>query len=367
MGEHAAVYGEPALVAAVGRTLTATFEPATLKTGAETGSSGAAASAEPSVELSIPALDLHRRRPWREVTDYARAAAGAWERWSQDPSPESFRHVLGDDPGHVAWVALGTAALEVEELPASLQVRVESQLPIGSGFGSSAAAAVALVAGALAAWDREVPLQRLEELALDVERRQHGRPSGVDTGTVLRGEVLWAQRREGKLQLERLRRPATAQDPLRRIAVCDSGPPVEATGTVVAAVRRLRDQDPEAFAQRLTKMSQQTHRLREALTSEDTTSEDTPAATDLRPLFQLFQSELENLRVVPSATQQKIRRVEAQGGAAKISGAGCLRGPGAGSVLVYHPRSDPAELARHAGLEPLDMALGAPGLQIIPT
>ena len=71
---------------------------------------------------------------------------------------------------------------------------------------------------------------------------------------------------------------------------------------------------------------------------------------------------LEDLGVVPEEVRSVVRRVEGEGGAAKISGAGSLSGPGAGSLLVYHP--DPERVARWEFLRPFPfypVHLGAPG------
>jgi mevalonate kinase len=59
-----------------------------------------------------------------------------------------------------------------------------------------------------------------------------------------------------------------------------------------------------------------------------------------------------------------VRQVEAAGGAAKVSGAGSLAGPGAGSLLVYHP--DPGLIAGWDFLRPFrcyPVHLGAAGFR----
>jgi mevalonate kinase len=50
------------------------------------------------------------------------------------------------------------------------------------------------------------------------------------------------------------------------------------------------------------------------------------------------------LGVVPGAVQRLIQQIEVLGGAAKISGAGSIRGEAAGLVLAWLPGSDPAAL-----------------------
>ena len=76
-----------------------------------------------------------------------------------------------------------------------------------------------------------------------------------------------------------------------------------------------------------------------------------------------FEACLEEFGVVPEPVRRIVRQVEERGGAAKISGAGSLAGPGAGSLLVYHPR--PEDIAGWDFLRPLtalDLWLGAPGV-----
>lgn len=245
--------------------------------------------------------------------------------------------------------------VETDGLP-GLSLRIDSDLPVGSGFGSSAATAVAVIAGFLAFRGAPLDLLRIEELALEVERRQHGLPSGVDSATVLFGGLLWARKlAAGGLATERL---AATSPLLRLLRVYDTGTPAESTGAVVAAVRACRDRDPAAHERLLDRIEAATSGLRAQLAQP---AEDVAVTVEL---IRECQACLEELGVVPGEVRALVRSVEAEGGAAKISGAGSLSGPRAGSILVYHPEAD--RIAAWPFLQPLtfhSVHLGADGLR----
>jgi mevalonate kinase len=344
MGEHAVVYGRPALVAAVDRRLTVSLAPVS-------------SAAPTSLRLEIPDLGFLADTAWPAVREYARQARERWERYAGEPSPERFGALRGDDPLHVVKVALGEALGSLgEEAPGAGRLRIASDLPVGSGFGSSAAAAVGVIAAYLA-W-RAAPLdaERIERLAREVERRQHGLPSGVDAAAVLRGGILWARKAGEGLESEAVEPRSPL---LSRLRVFDTGTPPESTGAVVAAVRSRRDRDPGRHERLLARIEAATRALRAELTRA---AEDPPRIVEL---FRECEACLEELGVVPEPVRAVVRRIEAEGGAAKISGAGSLAGPGAGSLLVYH--ADAERLSGRPYLLPFRayaVHLGAPGLRL---
>jgi mevalonate kinase len=213
------------------------------------------------------------------------------------------------------------------------------------------------VAGVLAYAGVPHDLATLDRLAFEVERRQHGLPSGIDHLAVLRGGVLWAtQRGPGTFAVEPLTLPEAA---LSRVHVLHTGTPAESTGAVVAAVRGRLQADPARYEPVLGRMAQATARLRERLAATD----GEPAAL-LAPIRD-YERGLEELGVVPEAVRRIVRQVEAAGGAAKVSGAGALSGSGAGCLLVYHP--SPPRVDEWSFLQPLrryDVPLGVEGLRM---
>jgi mevalonate kinase len=190
---------------------------------------------------------------------------------------------------------------------------------------------------------------------LEVERRQHGRPSGVDHRTILRGGVQWAERDEGgELRCQTLALAPGALAPLR---VFHTGTPAESTGRMVEAVRERFAGESGRLEAILDRMGEKVVGLRRALTAG-------PDPERIRALVSAYQRDLEALGVVPEAVRRTVRAIEATGAAAKVSGAGGLRGPEAGSLLAYDPEGVLEGAECVAGLERFDAELGVEGLEI---
>ena len=171
---------------------------------------------------------------------------------------------------------------------------------------------------------------------------------------VLRGGALWCRRSEnGTLLCEDLP-PGTPLDAFR---LFQSGAPHETTGEMVEAVRGLHGRDPVRVREAFATIEAATRDGRAALVGND------PKA--LVAIVRRAEAALETLDVVPEGVRASIRAIEAEGGAAKISGAGGRGGSGAGLVLVVHP--DPAWHARFtppAGWLAHNVRLGAEGLRM---
>jgi len=368
MGEHAVVYGRPALVTAIDLRLAAHIavreEEAVREEGAvreeeaigETGAMGEEGTPAAS-RIELPELGLVEEVSWQELRTCGEKARELWHEYQRRPSPETFRRVRWEDPAYVVKVALGEALAQLPENPSRpFTLRVDSELPVGAGFGSSAATAVAVIDAFLTWAGVRADAHEIFRLSLEVERRQHGQPSGVDNAAVLNGGLIWARKDiGGGVQIETLEAHSPLLEALR---VFSSGTPAESTGAVVAAVRSRIDADPLRFEDLFDRMERATWGLRQELAR----GRENPLR--VIALVRQYEACLEELGVVPEATRALIREVEARGGAAKISGAGALTGTGAGSLLVYHPSPDEVDtwdflqaLPRYA------MRLGAAGVR----
>ena len=317
-GEHAAVYGHAALVTALDHRMTVRAStPSDVPLGA--------------LRLEIPSMGITR----------------------------TISRISGNEivkgPGDLAILAVAIAAAELKPAAAGFHVRIESRIPAGAGFGSSAALAVAVIAACRRAGNADVALEEIARLAFLVEQRQHERASGVDVQAVLRGGTLWCLRPPGgQLACDALSGAGPGLDSFR---LFHSGTPAETTGDMVAAVRRMLDREPSRVRDAFATIDAATLAGREALIQGDTAG--------LIPIVRRAEAALEAIGVVPETVRERIRAIEAQGGAAKVSGAGSARGPGAGLVLVVH--TDPAWHERFtppAGWTPHRVALGAQGLRM---
>jgi len=316
-GEHAAVYGHPALVTALDHRMTVMAR-------------ASAVFGRGTLRLEIPSMKI------------ARTVA----------SMHSVDSVKGPGDLAVLAVAIGTAGLEPN--PYGFHVRIDSGIPTGAGFGSSAALAVAVVAACRRAVDDDIPLEEVGRLATTIERHQHGTASGVDVQAVLRGGVLLCRRLNGDI-VEHEELPGAGAR-LGAFRLFNSGAPEESTGTMVGAVRVLLDREPARVREALAEINAATRDGCAALTRGDDAA--------FVPIVRRAEAALEILGVVPSHVCAAIRAIEAAGGAAKISGAGGRTGAGAGLVLVVHP--DPAWHARFSkpgGWTEHRVGLGAPGVR----
>lgn len=140
----------------------------------------------------------------------------------------------GDD-GHDlsrAFSALLDAARRDGALPRAVSVEVEAHLPPGGGLGCSAAMGVAIARSL----EPRAPEATIQELAMAWERVFHGNPSGVDAAVAARGGCVVFQRGAG---LEPLR----VRGPLQ-LCIGSSGT-ASSTKSMVESVARLRSRYPE--------------------------------------------------------------------------------------------------------------------------
>jgi len=126
-------------------------------------------------------------------------------------------------------------AIEVAGGDDKIQVKIESELPIGSGLGSSAAVAAATIKAVREYLRNPIANGELFVLTMECERLAHGNPSGIDASVAVYGGLIGFVKGE---PVERLK----IKRPLKLLLV-DSGKPSETTREMVQLVAEKSDKD----------------------------------------------------------------------------------------------------------------------------
>jgi mevalonate kinase len=141
---------------------------------------------------------------------------------------------LHDDLARAFRALLDAARRDRPALPAC-SVEVEADLPPGGGLGCSAAMGVAIAR----ALDPALSEDAVQERAMAWERIFHGNPSGIDAAVAARGGCVFFRKGE---PLERVRARGT-------LHLCVGGTGIaSSTKAMVDAVARLRSLHPDAVA-----------------------------------------------------------------------------------------------------------------------
>ncbi len=202
----------------------------------------------------------------------------------------------------------------------NLEIAVESDIPVASGFGSGAAISVA-IARALAAYFGE-PLTgaQLAALAYETEKLHHGTPSGIDN-TVIAFEQAVRFVRGKEITPFHIACPFP-------LVIANTGIP-SLTKITVGEVRRAWENDRARYEGIFDRIGMIVEKAQEALAQGDNAQLGELMRRNQRELTAMGVSSPEIERLIDAAT-----RAGAAGG--KLSGGG--RG---GNVIVYPGNADP--------------------------
>lgn len=196
-------------------------------------------------------------------------------------------------------------------LTSGVEIHTSSNIPMGCGMGSSAATVMSTLFALSHFYNVSMDNTRFLGLALEAENLQHGRSSGLDLHLVMQGGCLKFQ--SGKTEQRDF--------PSVPLTIVQTGVPSVTTGQCVAAVaHRFED---AILRDDFTAVTQS---LDQALLSRD--------IPEIKRMIRENHRLLMAIGVVPPRVQDFIQAIEAEGGAAKICGAGAVQGEKAGVVLV---------------------------------
>lgn len=148
--------------------------------------------------------------------------------------------------------------------------KISSEIPIGRGLGSSAAFCVAGVAAILHFYSKkQYSPEIVNQLAYQCEKHFHKNPSGVDPSIVCYGGVIYYRKEfEFLKNISKLNIiiPKVVEDNLYLI---DTGKPLENTGEMVARVGALYNKEPDIIESILNQVEKVTRKITNSLMKKD--------------------------------------------------------------------------------------------------
>ena len=325
-GEHAVVYGRPAIAMAVNRNAqtfiteegaagTVSFDLPNLKEGSES--------------FTLRALQEFHGRVLRNSEEFLEGKLSIREVLRKPVDLFQFAFVTVMDGLHL-------------KMGGGVNVRMSSNIPIGCGMGSSAATILSVLRGLGHFYRVEFRPEWFARYSLEVENMQHGRASGLDTYVSLHGGCVRFQNGEAQ------------EMPLPRMPlyIVNTGQPQGTTGEAVAWVARRTG----AASPLWDEFEAVTGRMHRALAHDDLKA----FQKAMRDNHRL----LNEIGVVPGRVADFVGEVEQAGAAAKICGAGAVTGDGAGMVVVA-TRDAPAELCAKYGYDLMTVRPDPMGVRVV--
>lgn len=236
----------------------------------------------------------------------------------------------------------------------SYSISIKSEIPVGSGLGSSAALSAGLVAALLSflrvPWDKKL----IFDVAYAGEKFFHGNPSGGDLVTVIEGGFLWF-RKDFEFLKTFSSLPFKPHKNIKQFILINSGKPEESTKEMIEKVAKLKILFPLKV--------QSLFHLQEELTKQMVIALKDGDENSIINCIKFGERNLEKLGVVGKNAQSTIIDIERLGGAAKISGAGGIKN-GSGMLLVYIKNKEKLfNYAKKKNIELLPINVGEEGLR----
>ena len=292
-GEHSVIYGKPAVAMAIDRSVIATIEN----------------SSDGQVSFEMPGISERDSFTVLALQDFKRRALYNYHLFLEGKL--GIRDVLHKPVDLFKFGFITVLDGLHRSLDSGIVIKLKSSIPVGSGMGSSAASVLSELR-ALGHYLRvDFKPEWYYEFSLETEKLQHGHPSGVDSYISLYGGCAAFQNGTAR----------SVPLPRMKMYLVETGVPEATTGECVVQVKEQFQNDMiwNDF---------------ETVTNEVEKAVRENNSALMRSLLRENHRLLCRIGVVPTKVQQFVADVETAGGAAKICGAGSVRGQNGGVVLV---------------------------------
>jgi mevalonate kinase len=306
-GEHAVVHGSPALAMAIDRNAQTVVIP-------EAGDSVSFQihGLEPGESYTMRALQDFRDRVKLNYDLFLDGKLGIRDVMAKPVDLFKYGYILTLDALH-------------HKIDEGICMKIRSNIPVGCGLGSSAATVLSELRAIGHYLRVDFKPQWYYDFSLEVEKMQHGHPSGVDSYISLNGGCALFQNGEA----------VSVPLPQLKMFMVETGTPTSTTGECVVQVDKQFGNSSI-----WSEFTDVTLGMEGGLAKNDIELVRAHVRENHRLLCQIG--------VVPARIQQFAREIELTGGAAKICGAGSISGEAGGVMLVLADRM-PVQLCAKYG------------------
>ncbi len=322
-GEHAVVYGRPALAMAVDLSAQSTI------------------TTELTDRVSFHLLDLKESDSFtlRTMNELKTRVLRNYHQFLKGEL--KIREVLHKPIELIEFAFINILDGLHLKMSEGLSIQTHSDIPIGCGMGSSAATVLSMLRGIGHYFRVEFRPDWVMKYSMEAEKLQHGFPSGVDSYVSLHGGCALFQNGQAR----------GVPMPRFSLHLVNTGIPNTTTGECVVQVRSHFERDLiwNDF---------------EAVTLDLEAAIRGNNMEDIQRIVRENNKLLVRIGVVPPRVQQFIADVESWGAAAKVCGAGAVSGDNAGMVMVVSDRP-PKELCHKYGFPILSVRGDPLGARIV--
>ncbi|MCL5261502.1 MAG: mevalonate kinase [Gammaproteobacteria bacterium] len=322
-GEHAVVYGKPALAMAINRFTETSLQP------------------HPENAIMLNLLDLNFSRAF-SPSALQNLKHSIQLRYQKFTLGQCQINDVVNLPEELLQYALGCCIEKLKfNMHAGITININSNVPIGCGMGSSAAMLISFIYALVDFYTVKMDIGKYLALGREIENLQHGYSSGLDLYLAVNGGCYYFVADEIK----------SRSLPNLPICLVHTGKPESNTGACVskAAVHFKKSSLGDDFA---------------AVTNAMDTALNDNNLSATKACVRENHKLLTKLGVVPTKVGEFIQQVERVGSAAKITGAGAAYGNNAGMLLVVGV-ADLTDLAASYGYEVMHVHGETSGVKII--
>jgi len=330
IGEHAVVYGEPAIITAIGNRTYVDISPA-----------------EDVTYQDIAWPDISHTWKVKQVFEITQKTLDLWNEGNEKKDFSELFSFIKENGYEGYRASLPGLAMKNLGINQGFSITVDSKVPTGAGLGSSASRAVATTKAIAELFGKELSLEEINDIAFQQEKIIHGTPSGGDNSTCCFGGLVWFRKTQPNNKIRSLKKEIPYK--LENFVFVYTGPPQKTTGELVQLVREL---DEEYRTERTKKIGEMSYQMLDVLKRKD--------FQRMKEIINQTQKNLAELKVSTEKINKIAESVQKIGGAAKLCGAG-----GGGIVLCYHEdKNKLIDLIKNIGYDPWETELAVEGVRV---